>query len=73
MGRDLMGSLQISLACDLGGIPLYHPTSPAPYESQMFLLIDDPRPETHEDATIYWQEQDEGGTDDPRLFPMSPS
>ena len=44
LGRDLMGSLQITLACDLGGIPLYHPINLAPKEAQMFMLVEDPRP-----------------------------
>ena len=56
LGRDLMGSLQITLACNLGGITLYHPAKPAPDEAHMFMLIDDPKPEAHEDTTIYWQE-----------------
>ena len=56
LGRDLLGSLRITLACDLGGITLYHPLSPAPEDAHMCMLIDDPRPETHEDTTIYWQE-----------------
>ncbi|CAL8258105.1 unnamed protein product [Arctogadus glacialis] len=51
-----MGSLQITLACDLGGITLYHPAKPAPDEAHMFMLIDDPKPEAHDDTTIYWQE-----------------
>ncbi|CAL8270137.1 unnamed protein product [Arctogadus glacialis] len=51
-----MGSLQITLACNLGGITLYHPAKPAPDEAHMFMLIDDPKPEAHEDTTIYWQE-----------------
>ncbi|CAL8338173.1 unnamed protein product [Boreogadus saida] len=50
---DLVGSLQITFACDSGGITLYHHTSPAPDGAHMFMLIDDPRPETQEDTTIY--------------------
>ena len=50
LGRD------ITLACDLGGITLYHPLNPAPQDAHMCMLVDDPRPETHEDTTIYWQE-----------------
>ena len=56
LGRDLLGSLRITLACDLGGITLYHPLNPAPQDAHMCMLVDDPRPETHEDTTIYWQE-----------------
>ncbi|CAL8348706.1 unnamed protein product [Boreogadus saida] len=63
-----MGSLQITLACDLGGITLYHPTRPAPDGAHMFLLIDDPRPETHEDTTIYWQELTEAAQTIPGLM-----
>ncbi|KAK0131320.1 hypothetical protein N1851_033969 [Merluccius polli] len=56
LGRDLLSSLRITLACDLGGITLYHPLSPAPETAHLCMLIDDPRPESHEDTTIYWQE-----------------
>ncbi|KAK0155696.1 hypothetical protein N1851_001810 [Merluccius polli] len=56
LGRDLMSSLRITLACDLGGITLYHPLSQAPETAHLCMLMDDPRPERHEDTTIYWQE-----------------